>query len=104
MKVLLVSPRGFCAGVRRAIDIVDLALDRFKAPIYVRKEIVHNKLVVEDFQKRGVIFIDEVQEAPTGSAVIFSAHGIAPIVREDATKRNLHTIDATCPLVTKVHL
>lgn len=104
MKVYLVSPRGFCAGVRRAIDIVDLALERFKAPVYVRKEIVHNKLVVEDFQKRGVIFIDEVQEAPTGSTVIFSAHGIAPQVREDAQARKLRTIDATCPLVTKVHL
>jgi 4-hydroxy-3-methylbut-2-enyl diphosphate reductase len=104
MKVLLVSPRGFCAGVRRAIDIVDLALDRFKSPIYVRKEIVHNKRVVEDFQKRGVVFIDEVTEAPPGSCVIFSAHGIAPTVREDADKRNLKTIDATCPLVTKVHL
>ncbi len=104
MKVLLVSPRGFCAGVRRAIDIVDLALERFKAPIYVRKEIVHNKRVVEDFQKRGVVFIDEVNEAPAGSCVIFSAHGIAPTVRDDAKERKLQTIDATCPLVTKVHL
>lgn len=104
MKVLLVSPRGFCAGVRRAIDIVDLALERFQAPIYVRKEIVHNKRVVEDFQKRGVIFIDDVSEAPEGSCVIFSAHGISPSVRDDAKKRHLKTIDATCPLVTKVHL
>src|SRR6185436_9860155 len=103
MKVLVASPRGFCAGVRRAIDIVDQALERYKAPIYVRKEIVHNKLVVEDFQKRGVIFIDEVEEAPKGSTVIFSAHGIAPIVRTDAKNRLLRTIDATCPLVTKVH-
>jgi 4-hydroxy-3-methylbut-2-enyl diphosphate reductase len=104
MKVLLVSPRGFCAGVRRAIDIVDQALERFKAPIYVRKEIVHNKLVVEDFRKRGVIFIDEVEEAPEGATVVFSAHGIAPLVRKDAKVRRLRTIDATCPLVTKVHL
>lgn len=104
MKVLLVSPRGFCAGVRRAIDIVDLALERFKAPIYVRKEIVHNKRVVEDFKGRGVVFIDEVAEAPAGSCVIFSAHGIAPQVRQDSISRNLKTIDATCPLVTKVHL
>lgn len=104
MKILLVSPRGFCAGVRRAIDIVDLALERFSAPIYVRKEIVHNKAVVEDFKKRGVVFIDEVAEAPTGACVIFSAHGIAPEVRTMAKDRKLRTIDATCPLVTKVHL
>ena len=104
MNVLTVSPRGFCAGVRRAIDIVDLALERFQAPVYVRKEIVHNKLVVDDFQKRGVIFIDEVDQAPEGSCVIFSAHGIAPEVREQAKLKNLRTIDATCPLVTKVHL
>ena len=104
MKLLLVSPRGFCAGVRRAIDIVDLALERFPPPVYVRKEIVHNKLVVEDFKKRGVVFIDEVAEAPEGSCVIFSAHGIAPEVRALARERRLKTIDATCPLVTKVHL
>ena len=104
MKVLLVSPRGFCAGVRRAIDIVDQALERFPAPIYVRKEIVHNKHVVEDFKKRGVIFIDEVAEVPEGATVIFSAHGIAPTVREMARDKSLKTIDATCPLVTKVHL
>lgn len=104
MKVLVVSPRGFCAGVRRAIDIVDLALQKFHPPIYVRKEIVHNKCVVEDFEKRGVVFIDEVEEAPPGACVIFSAHGIAPSVKEMAMARNLKTIDATCPLVTKVHL
>ncbi len=103
MKALLVSPRGFCAGVRRAIDIVDLALQKFPTPIYVRKEIVHNKIVVEDFKKRGVIFIDEVEEAPAGATVVFSAHGIAPSVRDDAKARELKTIDATCPLVTKVH-
>jgi 4-hydroxy-3-methylbut-2-enyl diphosphate reductase len=104
MRVLTVSPRGFCAGVRRAIEIVDLALERFGPPIYVRKEIVHNKAVVENFQNRGVIFIDEVSEAPAGSCVIFSAHGIAPSVRDDSKARKLQTIDATCPLVTKVHL
>lgn len=104
MKILTVSPRGFCAGVRRAIDIVDLALQRFTPPIYVRKEIVHNKSVVEDFKRRGVIFIDEVAEAPAGACVIFSAHGIAPEVRRMAKDRQLKTIDATCPLVTKVHL
>jgi len=104
MKALLVSPRGFCAGVRRAIDIVDLALQKYPTPIYVRKEIVHNKNVVDDFKKRGVIFIDEVEEAPAGATVVFSAHGIAPSVRHDARARELKTIDATCPLVTKVHL
>jgi 4-hydroxy-3-methylbut-2-enyl diphosphate reductase len=104
MKVLLAFPRGFCAGVRRAIDIVNLALERFPAPIYVRREIVHNKLVVEDFERRGVIFIDEVDEAPPESCVIFSAHGISPHVRDLAKTRFLKTIDATCPLVTKVHL
>jgi 4-hydroxy-3-methylbut-2-enyl diphosphate reductase len=104
MKVLAVAPRGFCAGVRRAIDIVELALKKYKAPIYVRKEIVHNKSVVEDFKRRGVVFIDEVSEAPANSCVIFSAHGIAPAVRDSARERQLKTIDATCPLVTKVHL
>lgn len=104
MKILTVSPRGFCAGVRRAIEIVDMALQKFPPPIYVRKEIVHNKAVVEDFKKRGVVFIDEVEEAPPGSCVIYSAHGIAPSVREKADQRKLKTIDATCPLVTKVHL
>ncbi len=104
MKILTVSPRGFCAGVRRAIEIVDMALEKFSPPIYVRKEIVHNKAVVEDFKKRGVVFIDEVEEAPKGSCVIFSAHGIAPEVRTMANARGLKTIDATCPLVTKVHL
>lgn len=104
MKVLTVSPRGFCAGVRRAIEIVDLALDRFGPPIYVRKEIVHNQAVVENFKSRGVVFIDEMHEAPEGSCVVFSAHGIAPSVREEARARRVRTIDATCPLVTKVHL
>lgn len=104
MKILTVSPRGFCAGVRRAIDIVELALQKFQAPIYVRKEIVHNKLVVEDFQKRGVIFVDDLNQVPQGANVIFSAHGISPAVRDQAQIRELKTIDATCPLVTKVHL
>ncbi|MCB4757171.1 MAG: 4-hydroxy-3-methylbut-2-enyl diphosphate reductase [Elusimicrobia bacterium] len=103
MKILTVSPRGFCAGVRRAIEIVDLALKKFGAPIYVRKEIVHNQAVVNDFQKRGVIFIDELNEAPDGALIIFSAHGISPMVREEAKRKNFKTIDATCPLVTKVH-
>ena len=104
MKAYLVSPRGFCAGVVRAIDTVEIALKRFPAPIYVRKEIVHNRSVVEEFESRGVVFIDELDEAPEGSLVIYSAHGIAPEVRERAAARGLRAIDATCPLVTKVHL
>ncbi len=104
MKVLLANPRGFCAGVVRAIDIVDIALQKFPPPVYVRKEIVHNKAVVEDFRARGVVFIDHLDEAPSGSLVIFSAHGVSPEVRETARKRGLRVIDATCPLVTKVHL
>jgi len=103
MKVLTVSPRGFCAGVRRAIDIVDLALQKFPPPIYVRKEIVHNKSVVDDFRRRGVIFVDQIEDAPENSCLIFSAHGISPTVRDLAKSKNLRTIDATCPLVTKVH-
>ena len=104
MKILLASPRGFCAGVVRAIDIVDIALRRFPPPIYVRKEIVHNKVVVEDFKARGVRFINSLDEAPEGSFVVFSAHGVSPKVREKAAIRRLKVIDATCPLVTKVHL
>ena len=104
MKVTLVRPRGFCAGVVRAIDIVEIALKKFPHPIYVRKEIVHNRAVVENFTRQGVIFIDSLQEAPPGSLVIFSAHGVSPAVREEAAERNVHVIDATCPLVTKVHL
>jgi 4-hydroxy-3-methylbut-2-en-1-yl diphosphate reductase len=104
MKVILVRPRGFCAGVVRAIDIVDIALKKFPHPIYVRKEIVHNRAVVENFKRQGVIFIDSLQEAPEGSVVIFSAHGVSPAVREEAKQRKVHVIDATCPLVTKVHL
>lgn len=104
MKILVAAPRGFCAGVRRAIEIVDVAINRNAGPIYVRKEIVHNKRVVDDFRARGVVFIEELKEAPAGATVIFSAHGISPAVRDDARIRNLKTIDATCPLVTKVHL
>src|SRR5258706_1068382 len=104
MKVTLVRPRGFCAGVVRAIDIVDIALKKFPPPIYVRKEIVHNRAVVENFKRQGVIFIDSIQEAPPGSLVIFSAHGVSPAVRQEAKERDVHVIDATCPLLTKVHL
>src|SRR4029077_3952727 len=104
MQVILVRPRGFCAGVVRAIDIVDIALEKFPHPVYVRKEIVHNRAVVENFKRQGVIFIDSLQEATPGSLVIFSAHGVSPAVRQEAKDRNVHVIDATCPLVTKVHL
>lgn len=104
MNVFLARPRGFCAGVVRAIDIVDIALKRFSAPVYVRKEIVHNRSVVDDFKARGVVFIDHLDDAPEGSLVIFSAHGVSPDVRARAEARRLRVIDATCPLVTKVHL
>lgn len=104
MKILLASPRGFCAGVDRAIEIVERALAAHGAPIYVRKEIVHNRHVVEGFRSRGVTFVDSLDEVPDGSVVVFSAHGIAPSVREEAQRRGLRAIDATCPLVTKVHL
>ncbi len=103
-KVLLASPRGFCAGVVRAIDIVNLALDRFGLPLYVRREIVHNKYVVNELRQKGTIFIDELDEVPPGNRVIFSAHGVSPDVRAAATERQLKIIDATCPLVTKVHM
>jgi 4-hydroxy-3-methylbut-2-enyl diphosphate reductase len=103
-KIILVSPRGFCAGVVRAIDVVKIALDLYGAPIYVRKEIVHNRHVVEELREAGAIFVDELAEAPPGSRVIFSAHGVAPAVRVEAKARGLEVIDATCPLVTKVHL
>jgi len=102
--ILLLKPRGFCAGVVRAIDIVRIALETFGAPIYVRKEIVHNKFVVEDLQRKGAIFVDELDEVPAGERVIYSAHGVAPSVREGAKVRKLRVIDATCPLVTKVHV
>jgi 4-hydroxy-3-methylbut-2-en-1-yl diphosphate reductase len=102
-KVLLAAPRGYCAGVDRAILTVEKALDLYGAPLYVRKEIVHNKFVVESLEDRGVIFVEELDVVPEGSTVIFSAHGVAPSVHQEAAERSLKTIDATCPLVTKVH-
>src|ERR1700694_2942071 len=102
--LLLLKPRGFCAGVVRAIDIVRIALETFGPPIYVRKEIVHNKYVVEDLKGKGAIFVDDVEEVPNGERVIYSAHGVAPSVREASKLRQLRVIDATCPLVTKVHV
>jgi 4-hydroxy-3-methylbut-2-enyl diphosphate reductase len=103
-RVLLLKPRGFCAGVVRAIDIVQIALDTFGAPIYVRKEIVHNSYVVTDLATKGAIFVNELDEVPEGARVIYSAHGVSPAVRERAKERGLKVIDATCPLVTKVHV
>ena len=103
-KIILVSPRGFCAGVVRAIDVVKIALDLYGAPIYVRKEIVHNRHVVEELRSSGAIFVEELSEVPVGGRVIFSAHGVSPQVRSEAAQRGLDVIDATCPLVTKVHL
>ncbi|CAM4011599.1 4-hydroxy-3-methylbut-2-enyl diphosphate reductase [Kibdelosporangium persicum] len=102
-KVILVEPRSFCAGVRRAIAIIDLALERHGAPIYVRKEIVHNHYVVRQFERRGVRFVDSEQEVPEGAVCVFSAHGVSPQVRENAAARRLDVLDATCPLVSKVH-
>lgn len=102
-KVLLASPRGYCAGVDRAVETVEKALEKYGAPVYVRKEIVHNKYVVETLQERGVIFVDETDEVPEGAHLVFSAHGVSPTVRESAAQRNLLTLDASCPLVTKVH-
>jgi 4-hydroxy-3-methylbut-2-enyl diphosphate reductase len=102
-KILLASPRGFCAGVVRAIDIVNLALERYGQPLYVRREIVHNKYVVNELRQKGTIFVDELDEVPPGGRVIFSAHGVSPEVRAAASARSLKVIDATCPLVTKVH-
>ena len=102
--LLLLKPRGFCAGVVRAIDIVRIALETFGPPIYVRKEIVHNRYVVEELSAKGAIFVDSVSEVPAGERVIYSAHGVAPEVREASERLNLRVIDATCPLVTKVHV
>jgi 4-hydroxy-3-methylbut-2-en-1-yl diphosphate reductase len=102
-KIFLLKPRGFCAGVVRAIDVVNIALDLHGAPVYVRKEIVHNKHVVEELRAAGAVFVEELDEVPEGSRVIFSAHGVAPSVRRQAAERRLEVIDATCPLVTKVH-
>ena len=104
MKVLLAAPRGFCAGVNMAIQSLDLALDHLGAPIYVYHEIVHNKYVVETFQQKGAIFVDSLEDVPAGATLLFSAHGISPEVRQRAAERQLFAIDATCPLVTKVHL
>jgi 4-hydroxy-3-methylbut-2-en-1-yl diphosphate reductase len=103
-KVLLASPRGYCAGVERAVETVEKALDLYGAPVYVRKQIVHNLHVVRDLEARGAIFVDEETEVPEGETVVFSAHGVAPAVRANADARRLTTIDATCPLVTKVHV
>ncbi len=102
-RVLLAKPRGYCAGVDRAVLTVEKALERYGAPVYVRKQIVHNTHVVRELEGRGAIFVEEAEEVPEGAVVVFSAHGVAPQVREEAAKRGLHTIDATCPLVTKVH-
>ncbi len=103
-KIILLRPRGFCAGVVRAIDVVKIALELYGAPIYVRKEIVHNRHVVDELRGAGAIFIEELDEVPLGARVIFSAHGVSPAVRAQAKERSLRVIDATCPLVTKVHL
>jgi 4-hydroxy-3-methylbut-2-enyl diphosphate reductase len=102
-RVLLAKPRGYCAGVDRAVQTVEIALERYGRPVYVRKQIVHNLHVVRSLEERGAIFVDENDDIPEGSVVVFSAHGIAPDVREDAQQRGLRAIDATCPLVTKVH-
>ena len=104
MKIILANPRGFCAGVNMAIESLDRALELFGAPLYVYHEIVHNRHVVERFRKRGVVFVDSIDEIPAGANVLYSAHGVAPAIRSAAAKRNLRAIDATCPLVTKVHL
>lgn len=104
MRIKLANPRGFCAGVDRAIEIVNRALEVFEPPIYVRHEVVHNKFVVEDLRKRGAIFVEELDEVPDDNIVIFSAHGVSKAVRDEADRRGLKVFDATCPLVTKVHL
>ncbi|MEE3189411.1 MAG: 4-hydroxy-3-methylbut-2-enyl diphosphate reductase, partial [Pseudomonadota bacterium] len=104
MQIKLANPRGFCAGVDRAIDIVNRALELFEPPIYVRHEVVHNKFVVNDLRDRGAIFVDELDEVPDDNIVIFSAHGVSQAVRKNAADRGLKVFDATCPLVTKVHL
>jgi 4-hydroxy-3-methylbut-2-enyl diphosphate reductase len=104
MKVMLANPRGFCAGVDRAIEIVERALEKFGAPIYVRHEVVHNRFVVENLRRKGAVFVDELDEVPEHATVIFSAHGVSRQVREEAESRGLNVFDATCPLVTKVHV
>jgi len=104
VKIILANPRGFCAGVNMAIESLERALETFGTPLYVYHEIVHNRPVVERFRRRGVVFVDRVEEVPPGATLLYSAHGVAPAVREAAAERNLRAIDATCPLVTKVHL
>ena len=104
MQVYLANPRGFCAGVDRAIEIVEQALKLFGAPIYVRHEVVHNSFVVDDLRAKGAVFVDELAAVPDGATVIFSAHGVARAVRDAAESRDLRVFDATCPLVTKVHM
>src|SRR5207237_9238087 len=103
-KVLLASPRGYCAGVERAVETVEKALELYGPPVYVRKQIVHNLHVVRDLEARGAVFVDEETEVPEGETVVFSAHGVAPSVHSNAATRRLNTIDATCPLVTTVHV
>src|SRR6516225_3177812 len=104
VKIILANPRGFCAGVNMAIDGLERALELFGTPLYVYHEIVHNRPVVERFRKLGVVFVDAIDEIPAGGTVLYSAHGVAPAIREASAERNLRAIDATCPLVTKVHL
>jgi 4-hydroxy-3-methylbut-2-enyl diphosphate reductase len=104
MKIILANPRGFCAGVNMAIESLEKALDLFGSPLYVYHEIVHNRPIVERFQRRGVVFVDDVSEVPEGQTVLYSAHGVAPLIRAQAAGRRLRAIDATCPLVTKVHM
>jgi len=104
MKILLASPRGFCAGVNMAIESLDLTLREFGAPVYVYHEIVHNQYVVNSFKEKGAVFVDSIEEVPAGSVLLFSAHGVSPEIRKKAADGNLNAIDATCPLVTKVHL
>jgi 4-hydroxy-3-methylbut-2-enyl diphosphate reductase len=104
MTVMLANPRGFCAGVDRAIDIVNRALEVFGQPIYVRHEVVHNKTVVDDLRNRGAVFVEELDEVPDDAIVIFSAHGVSKAVQDEAATRGLQVFDATCPLVTKVHV
>jgi 4-hydroxy-3-methylbut-2-enyl diphosphate reductase len=104
MKILLASPRGFCAGVEMAIESLKLAIDAFAPPIYVYHEIVHNKYVVKQFEAAGAVFVDDLEQVPSGATLLYSAHGVSPEIRRQATERRLHAIDATCPLVTKVHL
>jgi 4-hydroxy-3-methylbut-2-enyl diphosphate reductase len=104
VKIILANPRGFCAGVNMAVDSLDRALELFGTPLYAYHEIVHNRPVVDRFQKRGVVFVESIEEIPEGSTVLYSAHGVAPAIREAAVRRHLRAIDATCPLVTKVHM